>query len=481
MQLHDKAFWFIAFFLVGALVASVAGNWQSWWLAPLLLALLLSAAFLLFGKHWHALLAVMIIAGSGYYAFYDARQRDVEIPFGAKTGVQGVVRAVSRGEKKQDLTVALEAPHRGKIRVTTSRYPAWEYGDALELNGIIKEPTGRSVKRLEKDGIFGVMGFPDVQKIGSGRGSPIMAQLLRLKDGIIATFHRVLAPEQAAFLAGLTLGETAEFSKEFREQMNRTGTSHLVALSGYNISIIAENVMGALRWRFMPLPSFLGSAIIVVLFVLMTGAEASVVRAAIMGVIALLAGQVGRTHSFRNAIAIAAFAMALANPKILVWDVGFQLSFAAVMGLVYLRPAIISFFRMSGKPGFLKWRENLLATIAAQLAALPLLLGYFSQFSPVSLLTNILALTAVPFTMFFGFLIAGLGAISLFLAQAAAFLANLFVSYELGVIRFFSAIDFMFTVRRMNFALAAGYYLTLIAFIVHARRREEQRIHALPA
>ena len=134
--------------------------------------------------------------------------------------------------------------------------------------------------------------------------------------------------------------------------MAKSGTTHLVALSGQNITIIVIAISSFFGFFARRKSVFWLTLLIIIFFVLMTGAEASVVRAAVMGGIILLAKQIGRVHSIRNAIAAAAFIMILYNPKIFRFDVGFQLSFMALLGIVYLSPAIRKFLKMKEEDGF---------------------------------------------------------------------------------------------------------------------------------
>ncbi len=471
MPLHDKAFWGVSFFLVGVLLASLINDWQEKILAIVLITLFISVVAFIFGKHWLAILSLAIILGGGYYFIFDTRQKDFNIPFGDKATFTGVIQKVSIGLNQQNLVLELKEPYCGRVRITAPRYPSWNYGDLVEVQGTIKEPSEQSEKYFEKEGIFGTASFPEITLLESNQGSPIKSALFKVKSYAESTFQRVLPPEKAAFMAGLTLGETAEFSKEFREKMSLTGTSHLVALSGYNISVIAKGVMLALGYYFSRRKVFWLSTLVIILFVIMTGAEASVVRAAIMAFLVLLAGQAERLYSFRNSIVIAAFLMILFNPKILVWDIGFQLSFAAVLGLMYLEPAIKKLLKIKPEPGFLKWRENLWTTVSAQFAVLPILLSNFGLFSPISFLTNVLILTFIPMTMFLGLLMTLSGIISYYLAQVVGWLANLFLSYEIGVIDLFSKINFQISVERFGVLLSLIYYGLLVWLIIHARRK----------
>lgn len=260
--------------------------------------------------------------------------------------------------------------------------------------------------------------------------------LQEFKNKIEANIEDVLDPQKAAFLNGLILGERQRFSKEFKDDLNKSGTTHLVALSGYNIAIIVLSVKAFLGNFLGPRKVFIFTLFAVIAFVAMTGAASSAVRAAIMAGLVLLAERGRRLYDSRQAVVSAAFFMTLANPKVIVFDWGFQFSFAAVLGLIYIRPALQKIF--SAEQGFLSWRENLITTSAAQISVLPLLIWHFGYFSPLSLMANILVLEAIPLTMFMGFLIGGLGFFSSGLSLMAGWFASLLLGYEIFVIKFFA-------------------------------------------
>ncbi len=390
--------------------------------------------------------------------------------FGEKIDFQGVVMKYPEKGDTQKLTVKLQPPYSGRVLVETQRYPEFDYGDLIGFKGKIKKPDDSGYANyLAKEGISGTVSFPGTELTAKNRDSTMKAALFKLREKLILIFQKTLPSEKAAFLAGITLGERAEFSKEFKEAMSSSGTTHLVALSGYNITVI---VMAAfvffnsfLRRRL----TFFLTVLAIFGFVLMTGAEASVVRAAVMGFIALLAAQAGRVYSARNAIVLAALFMVLINPKVLYFDVGFQLSFFALVGIVYLLPAVKEFFKLSEDPGFLSWKENFLLTFSAQAFVLPVLVLNFGKFSPVSLLANILILEAVPLTMAFGFITGFLGFFSHYLALVFSWFADLMLSYEVFIIKFFGQWS-VFQISAFGVILAAIYYLALTCFILISRR-----------
>lgn len=480
MHLHDLFFYGAVFFILGVMVSSLAIP-----LPIIVLSTACSAVLLFFIIHTYgarnlfsfAILSFFVIAGAVYFSVWNFyHTSSVVIPFSKSIRVEGVItREPERGDTQQ-FVVTLNNPYSGAILVRADRYPEYHYGDLLSLAGVIRTPTPLSYAQfLSKDGVFGIMNSPSIEFIEPGHGSSVKTFLFRVKARVVDVFHATFLPHEAAFIAGITLGERAEFSKEFKDQMSRSGTTHLVALSGYNISILVLAMFSLFRYFFSSVITFWCTVLAVIGFVIMTGAEASVVRAAIMGCIILLAAHLGRVRSMRNAITAAALVMVIANPAVLRFDIGFQLSFAALLGIVYLMPAIRTLFNIQSdfSLSLFNWRDHLLTTIAAQLAVIPLLLLYFQNFSLSSFLANVLILEVIPLTMFLGFLIGILGFIAMPLAALFGWFTHILLSYELGVISFFST--FSLPVFTISFFGSVVYYLLVILFIIEQRRRSSLR------
>ncbi len=478
MRIYDVAFYGIIFFLLGVLIASLGLNI----LIITAVAVLTAILFLLIGflknrppSFWFAGLSLFIIIGSFYYFQYENFQlKNIKIPFNQKTEVFGLISSYPEKGASQKLIADLKEPYSGKIFIKTASYPTYAYGDLIRFEGVIKKPEPEPYANyLAKNGVFGTANFPKIELVAENypavSRAKIKSTLFKLKEKTVSVFQKTLPSEKAAFLSGITLGERAEFSKEFKEAMSNSGTTHLVALSGYNIMILAMAIANSLGYLFSRRPTFYLTLLAIIGFVLMTGAEASVVRAAIMGGILLLAKQIGRLYSFRNAIAVAAFLMVLSNPKILSFDIGFQLSFLALFGIVYLMPAVQKFFKISEEQGFLSWRENLLTTFSAQLAVAPLLIIYFGSFSPISLLTNVLILALVPITMTLGFFLGALGFLSYHLSLVFGWFVNLFLTYEIFIIKLFGNLN-IFKINPISAPLAVVYYIILIAFVLYTYR-----------
>ncbi len=470
MRIYDIAFYIAGFFILGVLGASSGLNFPIIIMATILMV----AIFFIVGylkkiprTFWLAGLSLFIIIGAFYYFWWSNYQiNNLKIVFNEKINFQGLVVKNPEQGNQQKLIVELQPPYSGKILIKLRPYPSFDYGDLINFEGVTKWPEpAQYANYLSKDGIFGIVDYPKTELIAKNQGSAIKSQLFKLKGGLINNFQKTLSAEKSAFLSGITLGERTEFSQEFKDAMSKSGTTHLVALSGYNISVIVLALFIFLNYFLPRRLTFILTVLAIFGFVLMTGAEASVVRAAIMGFIALLASQVGRLYSIRNAIVLAAFFMVLINPRVLRFDGGFQLSFIALLGIVYLGPAIQKFFKMKEEEGFLGWRRNFLTTTSAQLAVAPLLIINFSQFSLTALLANVLILEVIPPTMFLGFLLGAIGFFSTALATIFGWFANLFLVYELALIDIFAKISLPIT--KIGISGIIIYYLIIVGFIVY--------------
>ena len=478
---YESFFYGGVFFLTGVAVASVG-------IAPFFVtisALLLSVLFLLFylvdrrAKNiWFAGLSLLLTIGSAYYRIDDARFRAARIPFGKQIEVLGVVESdpVRKGSM-QEITAMISKPFQARIFVKLDAHQRFSYADMVQGAAVIERPTSEGYARyLEGAYIRGIADFPTLKKVGEGRGSRIRSFLFGIRHRITETFARILPSEEATFLSGLTIGARGEFSPELSDAMQKSGTTHLVALSGYNISILVYVVMSTLLF-FMPRRAALVVATHVIIgFVMMTGAESSVVRAAIIGFIILASFEIGRVRDFRNIILASCLLMVLLSPKVLVFDIGFQLSFLSLLGIVYIGPLLMHAFgvKEGENAGFLSWKTSAIATLSAQLATLPILIGSFGYFSPISLFSNIAILEFIPITMGMGFLMAFVAPLSHYGALIFGLIAAVFLKLELYLIYFFARISIPIHLT-MSVLLSFAYYSALLWWI-YANKKIPQRV-----
>lgn len=414
---HDLFFWLGLFFLFGIFFASIINL-----LGAFLLSLLLCVIFLFLRQNFFAVICLTAIFGIIYYFVFDQSQsqKNPPIAFDEKVTIEAIVNTAKGKFSNQELILD------NKIKIITNRYPEFYYGDKLIISG--------AMKKSQSPFINGVMSYPQIELTTSNRGNVLKAILIKFRLAFENNLKKVLTHDKATFLTGLTMGNISEISPQLDEAMKASGTTHLVALSGQNITIIVYLIFGLFGFFISSRYVFWPTVILIILFVIMTGAEASLVRAAIMGFIILLAEKSQRIFSLRNALTATALIMVLYNPKVLVFDLGFQLSFMAMIGIGYLQPF---FEKMTG------WQNKVMKkmvwpSISAQVTVLPLLLFKFGYFNPLSIIANILIAPIVPHTMILGFIIGAVGFLSYWLAFLLAFPDNILLTYAIFIINLFA-------------------------------------------
>jgi len=268
-------------------------------------------------------------------------------------------------------------------------------------------------------------------------------------------------------------GERSGIPEELKDKFSTTGLSHILAVSGFNITIIGW----AIYWVSARAPfmnrkrAFWLSLGIIFCFVLIAGFEASIIRAAIMGSLVLIAEQAGRRRSGLNLLLIAAAVMLLINPKIFWLDIGFQLSFLATFGLLEVSPRIEKYFLWM--PKTLELRKTFAATISTQIMTLPIIASSFGIVSLIAPLTNIIVLPFIPYIMLF-IMIAGIGAVIFIkLGSVLALVPLILIWYVIFVAQFFSSIPFAaleiesYWIVWIGFAIILGgiFHKSIIIFI----------------
>ncbi|MDD4989317.1 MAG: ComEC/Rec2 family competence protein [Candidatus Pacebacteria bacterium] len=365
-----------------------------------------------------------------------------------------------------------------KILATVSRYSDFHYGDRIKLTGILARPENFSedngkefdyVSYLAKDGIYYMSKNPKVEVVSSGGGNFIKRNLFALKNAFIEKINNAIPSPQSSLLGGLLLGAKRSLGTELSDEFRRAGVIHVVGLSGYDVTIVASAIMKF----FSFLPQVYGisfGAGSIFLFAIMTGASATTVRASIMALLALLAKWIGRRYDVVRALLIAGVIMILFNPKILVFDVSFQLSFLSTLALIYVSPLVHTKFHFL--PEKFQIKNIVVSTVATQIFVLPFLLYQMGDVSLVGLPVNILILGFIPLTMFLGFLTGLLSFFGFVVAFPFALLTNFLLLYELKVVHLFSSLPFaMVSISYFPALLMISFYIFygIILFRFHKR------------
>ncbi len=468
-------------FLGGVALASLYAS-RSW--LPTMLGVFFIAVFILLvvrmDRFWKMLIISSVVFFLGILRFIvvlpNISSTSLVYHADQKIQLEGVVRdepdrriAGAQYVVLVDQIVGSAQKIRGKILVKLPRYPEYAYGDRLRLvcKVMLPEPTKdgfRYDQYLAAQGIDAVCEQPQVTLLDHRQGSWLFSQLLRFKMFIAETISRVWNEPKSSFMAGILYGSRSGLPPELTDLFNKTGVTHIIAVSGSNISIIAVAVMSTLltlglhRRR----ATYVVGGFIVV-FVLFTGASASVVRAGIMGGIALLGKLVGRPVRMSIVLMVTAVMMALFNPYVLIWDAGFQLSFLSTIGLVYISPLMMEKVLQKSMPVMFEVIiENGVTTISALLATLPLMLFQFGRLSLVAPIVNVLILWTIPYVMLVGFIATIVGMVSSTLGIIVAVPSVALMEYILQIVGWFGAQSFASLDIAVPWWGMAGLYCLLI-------------------
>ena len=376
----------------------------------------------------------------------------------------------------------------GLVLVSTSPFRSIPYGARLRLAGRLETPSdyaGFSYRNhLARQGIHSQMNRPQIELLAEEQGNPIYSAIFALKDRAKGSIKRLLPDPQAALLTGILLGDDNGLPPDLEEQFRATGMSHIIAISGFNIAILTGVLLAASR----PILGHKRSAWFVLagiaLYTILVGADAAVVRAAIMGALFVIAARLlGRPTFAPAGLFAAAIAMTLVDPFIL-WNVGFQLSFAATLGLMlYVGPWshwVEGRFRRFTDPETANrltrtLSEIVLATLAAMLLTLPIIAYHFGQLSLVSPLANLFILPVQPGVMIWGGLATLTGMVIPAVGQLFAWVAWLFLSWTIGLVRLFAGLPLASVTISISPAIIIASFALILGLTWFARHSPERR------
>ncbi len=359
-----------------------------------------------------------------------------------------VVREPEFTEKSQKIIVAVvREKEKARISVIAPFFPEFQYGDTLRISGILKKPESfvtdsrrvfEYARFLAKDGVHHQMLFPNIELLSRGGGNFFYRGIFYVRRAFIETLKTYLPEPNAGLLAGITIGEKGGMDEATEDMFRRVGLIHIVVLSGYNITVVADTVMRLLS--FLPRTAMLSSGgVIVALFVVMTGASTTAVRAGSMALLALLARFLGARYDITRALFVVACAMVAYNPYTL-YDPSFQLSFLATFGLITLSTILEK--KLGQIPNTLSLRQTVSATLATQIFVLPLLVYMSGEISSISLVANIIVLPIIPLAMFFGSMLGVFGSLFGIAGVALSFPAVFVSEYILSVSTWLSQVPF---------------------------------------
>lgn len=431
------------------------------------------------------LLLVTIVFFRGYHVFNTPIKDALSGEAGKIISIEGRVdtRPLVKDFTK---TFVLKTNEGSYVRVNTDRFSEYKYGDTVKATGKLSLPRnfegngGRVfdyVNYLAKDDIYHEFKKANVIVIDEGRLT-LSRILFDIKDRFLENISLVLGEPHAALAGGLVVGEKSALGKELTEDFRRAGLIHIVVLSGYNITIIATMMRKVLS--FLPRSSGIVIGIIsIIIFGILVGGGATVIRSCIMAVIALSGELLRKDYAVTRALFIAALVMLIHNPLILLYDPSFQLSFLATFGLIVLAGPLEKIFSfVTEKFGM---RSVVASTLAAQIFVSPLILYMMGDLSIVGIFVNVIVLPFIPLTMLFVFLAGMLGFFSRYASQFAGWISHILLSYELLVVRVSARLPFaIISLPAFSIRIVWGVYVIYYAFFLWTRLLGKNSSEQLP-
>ncbi len=337
-------------------------------------------------------------------------------------------------------------PDSGGVLMYAPLFPQYEYGDLLEVQGELETPPSFEDfdyrQYLLYRGIGSVISFPKVKLLQKGKGNPVRAALFDIREKMTDSLARLMPEPEASLAAGAVLGARSKLPQDLLDAMDSTGTSHLVAVSGQNVALLAGLVIAGLAWLIGRRPAAWVSLGAIALYCALVGAQASVLRAGVMGAIYVMAIAAGRQNTAAIALALAAAIMTAWKPQ-LAHDVSFQLSLSATLGLIVLAPALDRLIRyvapsLSGQRhnvAFWSLANALTVTLAAVVFTAPATAMTFHRVSLTAPLANLMVVPAF---------------VSVFVTSALAAVADLAAPFDVRPLGWLAWVPAAYTVAAIK-------------------------------
>jgi len=344
-----------------------------------------------------------------------------------------------------------------KIKITMGRFPELNYGQNVLIVGTIK------ARAINKNALL-AMYFPKIEEVKSGSGlfNVSLKFINNVRQKLISLFSKTLSTPSSSLLMGIIFGIKEQMPKDFTDNLRTSGVFHVIAASGMNVTLIGGFISTFFAF-FLKRQIAIGLSILgIIFYALLAGLEASIIRASIMGILVFSAQIMGRQTLAVNGLAFAGFGMLFIDPS-LIFDIGFQLSFASTLGILYIKPVL---------PKKSIVGSEILTTVSAQLATLPILLANFGTYSIYSILVNGLVLWTVPILMMVGGLGALVGLILEPLSQLLIYLCYPLLLYFESVVNFFGKMEGKIIIQSLSWEFILGYYFLLSSALLIFRKKD---------
>ncbi len=465
---------------------------------PIWFASALAAGFiwLLFRRRlpWWLLASLLAFAAGGFRLSLLPQSSDIAQYNGYSGTITGLVVARPRfREDRIQLRLASEtifvngetAATSGLVLVEADRVVDAQYGDRIRATGRLATPatwdTFSYADYLARQGVFTILQNAGVEVVGSGYGNALYAALFKLANTVQRSISSAMPEPQSGLLTGILLGNEDGISPELDDAFASVGAAHVVAISGFNMVVVSGIVLRVLSGVFQRNKAVvtLNALSVIAVYSLFVGASPGILRAALMSGLLVVGSQLKRKTFLPTSLAFAILLLSLHDPNVTL-DIGFQLSFLAVLGLgLFGEPLSTRFRRLLDR--FLPFgvanavhrflNEPLIVSIAAQITTLPLIILYFGRLSIVAIPVNVLIVPAQSAVLLLGMAAAVIHAFIPALGVLVFWADLVFVSWTIAIVRFFDALSFAELIVNLDGRLIQAFYMLLFGgAMLHAAR-----------
>ncbi len=416
--------------------------------------------------------------------FFELREKSAAFLqyFGKKVVVEGRITNDPASNGKNIQLVVRPNGKKEQVLVNMSKFAKFQYGTRIRLTGKIQEaPVFNDFNYrdyLATKHIFAVMWYPAVEVLEKGSygnaGSFIFSKILNFKHVLQGVIQQNLQGSYAAILNAFVLGDQNQMGDDLKQQLNVTGLRHIVAISGQHIVILTGMIEAFLLaigcWKKQ---AIVISICVMIFFIVLTGAEASAVRSGIMGGFFFFGQYLGRTRAALRGLVFACALMLFLNPLLLFHDVGFQLSFLAVLGMIVSLKFFQHCFRKV--PSVLGVRDMIATNFSAQLFTFPILIYNFGYISIIGILANVLILPIASLLLGLGFLFLLAGAVWGFLGSLLSWPVFFVLFYFHFVVAFFAKLPFAsLTIENLSPLWLVAAYIPIVYMLWKFKKTETQ-------
>lgn len=476
-----------------SLSGTLPASQPSIWLASLIAACI---AWLVFRRRaaWWILAGMVALAAGGFRQSLLPQSSDIAQYNGYSGAITGLV--VTQPRLRQDKiqfrlaseTIFVNSKSHatnGLVLVEAERGAGVQYGDRVRISGRLEVPatwdTFSYADYLGRQGIFSIVRNAGIETVDSGHGSAFLSALISLRKIVQRSIASSIPEPQAGLLTGILLGDEDGISPELKDAFSQVGASHVVAISGFNMVIVSGIVVRVLSGLFRRNKTIvtLNALSVIAMYSLFVGASPGILRAALMSGLLVVGSQLDRKTFVPTSLAFAALLLSLLDPNVLL-DIGFQLSFLAVLGLGLFADPLSHRFRrileqfLPARSAALLHRflnEPLIVSIAAQITTLPLIVLYFGRLSLAALPVNTLIVPVQSALLLLGMAAAVVYAFIPALGTLLFWAALVLVSWTIAVVRAFAELPFAELIVDLDGRLIQAFYLILIGgAMLHAAR-----------